>query len=484
MLTLALIGLQFALTLSNPDFNDPDIWWHLRDAQYLLQHHEFLREDLYSFTVAGHPWINSEWLAEIPFYFAYRFLGISGLKALTFVLPVTLMLMLLYLCYEESRNFKASVFVCCVASFLAVVSYGPRTILFGYILMITLLIILQRFRKNGSGPLWLIPPLFCLWANTHGSWSLGLILFFLISVSGLFGGTWGRIESIRWTSAQIRKLAITGAVSVAALFINPYGWRLVTYPFDVAFNQKMNVSHVAEWVSVNFQDTRGTIVFAVIISLLLIALLRDRRWNLANLLMLLFALHTALAHIRFLVLLAIVLSPMLAKLLDSFPPYYPEKDTPKVNLAVILAGIVAMAFFWPRAQAIQESMSMGYPTAAVSYLKAHPPQGNVLNHYLWGGFLDWNDPDMKVFIDSRVDIFEYAGVLKDYLDLLHSDSLVRNITSILRKYNIRYVLFSPGNSKNSLLGDSGLVYVLEHDPHWKVAYQDKICVLLERVDAP
>jgi hypothetical protein len=480
VLTLTLVGVQYALTMIHSDFNDPDIWWHLRDAQYLIQHHQFIRSDMFSFTVAGHPWVNTEWLSEIPFYLAYSTLGVSGLKAMTFLLPTVIMLLLLYLCYQESRNFKASIAVCSATSLLAIVSYGPRTILFGYVLVILLLILLQRFRQRGDAPLWLLPPLFCVWANTHGSWAIGMILLFLIGISGLVGGTWGKIESTKWTPTQIRKLAITGAASVAALFVNPYGWRLVYYPFDLAFHQKLNVSHVAEWVSVNFQDARGKIVFALIVGLIAAALVRKKRWNLGELLMLVFALNTALSHIRFLVLLGIVVAPMLAKLLDFFPPYYPELDTPRVNMAVMVVAIAAMAYYWPHGAPVEKSLAKGYPADAITYLKAHPPQGNVLNYYLWGGYLGWNDPGLKVFIDSRVDIFEYAGVLQDYLDLLGSDSLVRRIDEIVQKHNIRYVLFPPGNTKNSLLGDSGLIYVLQHEPGWKVLYEDKTCVLMEK----
>ena len=480
ILALALVGVQFALTMARPDFDDPDIWWHIRNAQYLVEQHHFVRRDMYSFTAPAHPWVNSEWLAEIPYYLAYRGLGLSGLKAMTFVLPSILMLLLLYLCYEESRSFKASVAVCSLVSLLAVASYGPRTILFGYILLVLLLIILQRFRAGGCAPLWTVPPLFCVWANTHGSWALGLILFFLVAVAGLVGGTWGRIESTCWSRTQLGKLAVTGAASVAALFLNPYGWRLVNYPFDLAFRQKLNVSHVIEWASVNFQDTRGNLVFVVIAGLFAAALVRRSRWNLGELLMFVFALHTALAHVRFLVLLGIVVAPMLAKLLDFFPPYRPELDTPRVNVAVMLAAIAGMTYFWPRESAIQSSLAKGYPTAALSYLKANPPQGNVLNFYLWGGFLEWNAREVKTFIDSRVDIFEYAGVLEDYLDLLGSDSLLRRIDPIIEKYHIRYVLFPPGDSKNKLLGANGVAYLLEHDPQWKVVYRDSICVLMER----
>src|SRR5581483_9260149 len=356
VLTLGLICVQFAITVSNPSFDDPDIWWHIRDAQYLLKTHHFLRQDLYSFTVAGHPWINTEWGSEIPFYLAYQAFGLAGLKAMSFILPSILIPLLLYLCYQESRNFKASIVVCVLASLLARVSFGPRTILIGYILLIVMLIILRRFQEQ-RGSLWLLPALFCLWANTHGSWALGLILFFLFAVAGLVGGSCGRVESARWSPAQIRHLAFVGAASVAALFVNPYGWRLVYYPFDLAFKQKLNVTHVAEWVPVNFQDLRGKIVFTLIAGLFAAALVRNRRWKLAEVLMLGFAMYTALAHGRFLVLLAIVVAPVLAKLLDFFPPYHPELDTPKVNVAVMLAGIAALVYFWPHRAAIEKSLA-------------------------------------------------------------------------------------------------------------------------------
>jgi hypothetical protein len=480
VLTLALVGMQFVFTMLQPDLNDPDIWWHMRNAQFLVKQHHFPRQDMYSFTAAGQPWINTEWLSEIPFYLAYRALGISGLKSLTFILPSIMILLLLYLCFQASGNFKASIAVCAFSSFLAKVSYGPRTILFGYVLLVLLLIILQRFRRRGSGPLWLLPLLFCVWANTHGSWAIGLILFFLIGIAGLIGGVWGRIESTRWTPSQMRQLALTGAASVAALFINPFGWRLVYYPFDLAFKQKLNIAHVAEWIPVNFQDVRGKFVFALIVGLLVAALLRRNRWNLAEILMLLFALHTAVTHTRFLVLLGIVAAPLAAKLLDFFPPYRPELDTPRVNAAVILIMVGSMAYFWPHNAQIQKAIAETYPTDAISYLKAHSVQSRVLNFYLWGGYLEWNDPDIKVFVDSRVDIFEYAGVLKDYLQLLGSDTLVRQIDPILQKYDIRYVLFPPGNSANPNLAGSGLIYLLQHDPRWIIAYQDKVCVLMER----
>jgi hypothetical protein len=480
VLTLVLIGLQFIFIMHSPDLNDPDIWWHMRNAQYLFQHHQFPRRDLYSFTVAGHPWINHEWLSELPFYLAYRAFGLVGLKSLTFITVDVIFLLLLCLCYRESRNFKASVAACCFSTFLATVSFGPRTILFGYVYLLVLLIVLQRLRLQGKAPLWIIPPLFCLWANTHGSWSLGLILFFLIGASGFVGGSWGRIDSQRWTPSQVRNLIVTAVASFAALFVNPFGWRLVYYPFDLAFKQKLNIAHVQEWVSVDFHDLRGKLVLILILGLLLAALLRNRRWNLGEVLVLLFALYSGLTYIRFLVLLGIVAAPIIAKALDFFPPYRPELETPRVNAMVIFVMLGLMVYFWPREAKVRSSVEETYPAGVLPYLKAHPPQGNVLNFYLWGGYLGWHDPEMKDFVDSRVDIFEYAGVLKDYLGLLGVDAVQKRPEAILEKYKIDYVLFPPSDGTNPNLVGGNLVYVLEHDPRWKVLYRDKVCVLLQK----
>ena len=468
---LTAIVLVIPFLLARQGMNDPDIWWHMRNAEYLIQHHQMPDHDMYSFTVPATPWINHEWLSEIPYYFAWRTFGLSGIKSLSLVLLALMFLGLLYLSYQESKNFKASVAACCFAVFLCTVSFGPRTILFGYVYLIALLIVLQRFRLQNNAPLWIIPPLFCLWANTHGSWLLGLIIFSIFVFSGLVRGSWGVLEAKRWTATQFRKLAITWAASIASLFLNPFGWRLVLYPFDLGFRQKLNISHVAEWVSVDFHTMRGKMVLALIIVLLITALVRRSRWILTDVLIFLFALYSGLTYTRFLVLLAIVVAPILAKALDFFAPYRPELETPIFNAVVVIAISIGIIHYWPTNASLQRSVEETYPSKALPYLKAHPPAGPMLNYYLWGGYLGWNDKNLKVFVDSRVDIFEYAGVLRDYLDLL----ALKNSDTLLEKYKIQYVLFPPNEP---------LTHLLQMDARWRTTYQDELVVLLERTSNP
>lgn len=447
---------------------DPDVWWHLNNARYLFTQHHLPSADYLSYTVPGHAWMNHEWLSEVPYYLGYQVGGLNGVFVVEFIVIGLIFAGVLTLAYREFHNFKSAVLATALSCLLASVSFGPRTILFGYLLMVAMLLTLQRFRQTGSGPLWLLPPLFALWINTHGSWSIGLVLFGLIAACGFVSGSWGQVDAAGWTRSQKKALIYTGIASIAALFANPYGYRLVLYPFDLAFRQKLNIAHVAEWVPVNFHDTRGKLVLFLLALIFARAVFQGARWTLTEVALLAFALYSGLTYIRFLVLVAIVVAPIVAKTLDFMPSYQPDIDKPILNAALIGLMIFGVVHYWPRNAELTSIVDGQYPSGALAYMRQHPAPSPLLNYYTWGGYLPWNDPSIKIFIDSRVDIFEYEGVLQDYLDFLE----LKHPEVILAKYKIQSVLFPPGEP---------VVYVLSHDPNWKEAYRDNISVLFERV---
>lgn len=466
----ALIALMAGVTFAfaRNCVSDPDIWFHLHNADYFLSNLKVPHAVTYSYTVIGHLWINPEYLAEVPYYLAWRALGLAGIEAISLLLLEGIFFGLLYFCWLRSRNIKASVVATLLAVFLSTVSFGPRTILFGYAYLVLLLIILDRFRTSDSRSIWLLPPLFCLWINTHGSWSLGMLVFAIVIAAGLVRGTWGKIEADRWSPSQVRKLLLVFAASAGALFVNPYGYRLVLYPLDLAIRQNVAVSHVAEWVSVDFQNARGKVALILIVVLLLAALLTNHRWQLHELALALFGLYSGLTHIRFLFLAGILAAPLLAGLLrDVVPHYRREIDKPILNALIIGGVLLFFILGFPSKAQLRASVAKDFPADALSYLKSHPPAGRVLNSYDWGGYLCWNDRNFNEFIDSRADIFVYAGVFQDYVKLLG----LKNYNEVLDKYGIRYVLFP---------AKQPLTYLLERDPGWKVIFKGKISVMFER----
>jgi hypothetical protein len=94
-------------------------------------------------------------------------------------------------------------------------------------------------------------------------------------------------------------------------------------------------------------------------------------------------------------------------------------------------------------------------------------QDRVFHDYVWGGYLIFFARDVKTFVDGRTDIFEYTGVLKDYLDATQ----IRSPLQVMDKYEIRSVLLPP---------DSPLTYLLEHQRGWKRVFGDRVAVIFER----
>ncbi len=465
---LAAWNVLAVVLLAERNLPEVDIWWHLRNAQYLFIHHQLPNIDTYTFTVAGQPRMNFEWLAEIPYYLAWRGFGLEGIEILMLLLLEAIFLGVLLLCYQRSRHIKASVLACWLAVFLATVNLGPRTILFGYGYLVILLAILERFRSKGRAPLWTLPLLFCLWINTHGSWSLGIIVLGIFLASGLVDGQWGNLKASRWSPRQLRQLLVASAASCAALFVNPCGYRLVAYPLDVAFREHLLINSIQEWATVDFHGLRGKVVLVLLAGLFCSALATRHQWRLSDLLLVLFGFYCGLTYERFLFLAGIIVAPIVAEMLYFVPPYRPEIDKRWLNAAIIIAILAILVYQFPGRAQLERQVAEHYPAEVLPYLESHELSGHMLNFYDWGGYLEWKDPKLKVFVDSRADIFEHAGVYGDYIRVHTLGDPVR----VLDKYQIRYVLYP---------SQQPLTYLLKTSPDWKVLYTGQITTLFEKV---
>lgn len=472
-ITIAATIALFTFFFCGQSIADPDIWWHLKDAQILVQQHHWVRFDQFSYTVTGTPWVNSEWLSELTFYGIWRLGGIPALFFGYVVLVEALMVGILTLAYRASDSIKASGVATGVAVMLAVVNFGPRTILLGWGCLLLLMFVLWKLMRTGDAPLWTVPLIFLLWVNLHGSWLIGLLVFGIVVGSGFVSGTWGKVVAEKWTQVQRRKLLITAAAIVPMLFVNPYGYKEVIYPFDLAFRQKLNVAHVVEWASINFHDPRGKIVCGLLLGLFLLALAGKRQWKLAEVGLVAFSLYLSLTYVRFLFPAAILIAPILARQMDFVPAYDRKADKWWVNAIFCAALLTVIIFRWPATKVINDDLAKKMPLGGVKYLQAHVGRGDrVFNHYMYGGWMIWSQPSIPTFVDSRTDIFEYKGVLADYLDAIG----LKNSLAIVDKYHAKYIFF-PAK-------DDPFTYFIRHTTGWHVVYDDGVSCIFERDGRP
>jgi len=446
---------------------ESDIWWHMRNARQLLQYHSFPSVDTYSFSAAGSPWINFEWLSEIPFFLAFRALGLQGILSVYIVVLVLIYAGVYYRCCRAGADCKDAAVVTMGALCLGGVSMAPRMLLFGWLCMMGLLLALDRFQRTGKG-LWVLPPLFAVWINLHGSWVFGIMVLAITMASGLVEGEWGSVVARRWTSRDLKKLVAVLAASVAALFVNPFGYKLVLYPFELLLRHTGVMQNLEEWQPVDFSTAHGRFSLALIFALVAAALLSRLKWRLDEVILTAFALWAGLSHSRFLFFVGLIVAPILAPRLHLFPPYERELDKRWLNAGIMASVLAAMFFFFPSSAQLQKNVDDIYPTAALKFIERQHITGRIFNQYGWGGYMEWHAAELRPFIDGRADIFVYNGVFADYLQTTG----VKHPFEILDKYKIDYVFIQPSHP---------LVYVLEHSPAWRPIYTDKVAVLLERV---
>ncbi len=448
---LMALPVIFTATL-NPTLEcvrDPDIWWHLADARQLMSTHHFMISETNSFTVGGQPWVNPEWLAELPYWFSYQGLHLRGIYLVDWLMICANLVFMYWRGYRRSGHAGAAWWAAALSFLLISVNSGPRTIAMAYIAMSSELAILEAAERGKTRALWLLPPLFCVWVNLHGSWLIGQALLVLYILCGAFGVKKGIIEQQALSAAERNRFLTVLGLSVAALFANPYGWRLVWNPIDMMFNQKLNIANVMEWKPLDLSSVAGAAAFAAMCLMVICNAMQGRKWRVYELAFVFFAWYAALDHMRFLFMAAVLTTPILAvDLRRAFNLGSDEKTIPTANAFMVAAAAITFLFIFPSEKKLETKLDTFFPMRTLASIQ---PSWRTFNSDYVGGMMTFQSkPD---FIDSRFDIFEHRGVLAAYLQIMY---LVRPL-ELFDQYKVDHVLVTDAMP---------VAYLLKHTPGW------------------
>ncbi len=430
---------------------DPDLWWHLANARSLCTTHHLMRVDPYSFTVHGQSWINPEWLAEVPYWLGYAAFGLMGVHLVALFAFCANLLFVYFRCSSVSGHKAAAFWTAVLGFFLMTVNGGARTIGIAYLALNMEMAILEAAQRGNKRVLWLLPPLFCLWINLHGSWIIGLGFLGLYILCGLFELKVGVFEQEAFLLADRNRLFLVFLASAAALLVNPYTWQLVWNPFDMLLNQKVMLAIMTEWAPLSMASSTGKAAAVFLVLLVAANCVRGRKWQIFELAFVFFAWYFAFAHQRFAFLACIVTAPWLAAdLARAFFPAANEKTIPAVNALFVAGAIAAVAYLLPSASMLQKEMSSHYPLESIAAIQ---PSWRTFNDYGLCGMMMFNGK--PTFVDSRNDIFEHNGVLQKFLEIQN----IQEPLKLMDSYRLDHALIHAG---------SPLAYVLEHAPGWRV----------------
>jgi hypothetical protein len=462
MLGMLLVGAVFGTVRS---FNvDPDLWWHIKTGELILSTHRWATTDPYSYTAKGMPWMSCEWLGDVVFASVYRIGGLRGLEALLVVLASAVILALYAFATLRSGNSKAGFVAAAVLLTLANASFNLRPQMMGYLFLILTLIALERFRQGKQRALWILPVLFMIWINSHGSWIIGLGVVALYIACGLVSFQMGSLEAQRWNTSERLRLETVFMLSLAAIVVTPYGVRLASYPFAVASSYPIAIANILEWQVMPFNIVGGKIFLGLVLGFFLAQMAFRFSWRIYEILLFVFSTAMACIHVRFVLLFVPFFAPLFVTVLARWVPTYERsKDKYLLNLALMAGIVIAMVHYFPSRTDMVKRVADQFPVHALEYIRQHPVPGPMFNSYGFGGYMILSG--YKTFIDGRGELFEEVGVFGDYV---HITMLKPGAMKVLSGYEIQSCLMER---------DEPFSTVLASLPDWQKVYSDNVSAL-------
>jgi hypothetical protein len=468
-------------TMAARAVTDPDVWWHLRTGQLMVQNHAVFHADPYSFTRLGQPWVDHEWLSQVLIFGLYNLAGWGGLIVAFGMVVATTFLFVFIRC--PGRPYMAGV-ITLLGAFASAPSWGVRPQMFTLLLASVLLLILERSYQHPR-LLWWTPALMLLWVNLHAGYALGIALLALFLVGAAmdaaFGFNQGPLSPGPPFRTRFRALALAIVVCVAVVPLNPYGVRMYAYPFET-LNSRTMQSYIGEWFSPNFHQRDYLATLILILLTLVLPVLSPRRLRPREVLLLCVTTYAALRSVRHIAIYALVAVPLVSAMAQAWLnerrlmkhlAAKPNRMTPVKTFvnAILLCGFMVFTVARVRYVVTQqaETEAQKLPADAVSFIAAHRPPGPMLNHYNWGGYFIWKlYPGYKVYIDGRADLYGDA-----FMDELASTYYLKGNSwrTLFEKWGIQTVVLPP---------DAPLVTALIALPDWKRIYSDNQAVIMTK----
>jgi hypothetical protein len=450
-------------------FDDPDMWWHLKMGQIIWTTHSIPTTDLFSYTTHHHAWVPHEWLSQVLIYAAYRWGGYSGLMLWLCFFTAALFIAGYALCSLYSGNAKVGFAGAMTIWFFSTAGLAIRPQMIGYLFLVFELLALHLGRTRNPRWFFCLPPLFAIWVNCHGSFFFGLIVAAIVLAGSFFNLRTGLLVSSPWLPRQRWMLGLALSLSVAGLLLNPVGIEQILYPLNTMLHQPLGISQVQEWQPLQLNEPRGVAMLVVLLCIFLLLVVRRSELFWDEFLLLALGMWLAVSHKRMVFVFGVLAAPILCRLLStSWDNYDAQTDRPLPN-AVLIAASLAVAFWgFPNPQSLSRQVELQSPVDAVAFINNHHLSGNMLNDYVYGGYLIWAAPEHPVFVDGRADIFEWTGVLDEFgkWAMLQSDP-----KTLLERYRVDFCL---------LAQQSPMVRVLPLLGKWEVIYSDNQSVIFMR----
>lgn len=486
-ITIAFLFLHRCIT-----FIDPDMGWHVRTGEWIVLHQQIPHQDIYSYTLAGHEWIAHEWLLEIIFYKA----ALSGTWWLLILLFFGFAFVPVVIWLLRAKTILSLMLITLAGVIMHdIVGVRPQILSFFLFFLCYELILKHANAPHRIKILWGAPFFFFLWANLHGSFPAGLILW-----GCLIAGTYITNIAERKTLPKYMFFAeiISFSASLLATLCTPYG--IALWRETIVASSSPILQYVSEWQPA-LAVWQISLPVIVVISCGAIAMVR-KKFTLAEHAALIFFLICAVRQARIVMQFFVIALDMGVNACDQFMKKARAlKDEEGMRIIGMLEwflfGVIVAAL--ALALASREIVAPYAPpfraAQALHIVCAHFSCGNTFNDFNMGGAQIFENPERKVFTagysphwtdeqgwspteeiidlttkhpEHSEELFERYGIMSVFL----TQPTARTISNVPHWMSGVHLLFNQGEEP-----EKNLVTILE-EAHWCTMYHDDRAVIL------
>ncbi|HRE41520.1 MAG TPA: hypothetical protein PLG90_09310 [Ignavibacteria bacterium] len=475
---------------------DDDVFWHLSTGRYILESGTVPSVDVFGFVTSGMEWMPFEWGWDVLTYLIYEAGGYTALS----IARTIIFLLIFFLYFLIFKKFKipnsVTFLMMTLLAFGTIDRLTPRphiiSLLF-FVIILYIIIQYKYFDRSNKKILYFLPVIFLFWANMHmgiiagifllGIWVLSEIIIYLKPTS------FSSKEIPALSKSELTNLIIIFVICICFMLINPNFFATYIYAYE---HTKMKLLEtINEWRSPFDSQFGGGFVSNIykifLFSGIFILYYSAKKKDLfATLVFIGFAVYSVRA-VRFTVDYNIIVSVFISIALGFIITNLKEgklknlltvSPVPKV---IISAFLIFCIINLPNNKLYLEHLqyyrisgfginSEFIPTHLFEFIKQNDIQNigeRPLNHFGTGGFLIWNFPGKKNFIDSRN---LNDSIFNEYSNIIGKRP---GFEKKLNDYNFDYAIYlAPDLVRAPQEMEQTAISYLSKSPEWSLVFWD------------
>ena len=486
--------IMLALSMFIGEITDSDIWFHLKTGEYIVKNRAIPKYDLYSYTAAGHKYIDSQWLFQVILYIFYLLGGISGLFLLQ-IIVLSLAYYFLILTGWDNKNYIVFFLIGYLSLMVSYERFIIRPEMFTILFITVYMFILEKYRETKNEKiLYIIPVIQLLWTNIHGLFILGWIIMLIYIGSEYISGKidFKYFSRNSFSKPHYNKLFMIAVLTVIVSFITPYGKEGITYPFllyteisDPAHSWMRSVGELQPPLSLTIKSVSLMFYKILIVVTLISFVLNYRKIRLSYLIITSVFFYLSLLAQRNIALFSFIAGISIAYNFNSvFRTYQNEKnkfvlESVKIVLSILLVyyGVrvvsnryyIKSGILWNKNYDFKTYLFPIVPEKAVNFILENNIDGTIYNDNTIGGYLLWRFyPQRKVFVDGRWEVYG-----REFMDSYKSSLTdIKSFFMFISKYNPDCIILSFESLETQRLAKD-----IHFNPDWKLVYIDDIVLI-------